>query len=114
MERRFGDGPEEDSTEGVKTETGNDGDLVALALKDFTSDGRVAEVTDTEVSDLKPGRLELGDAEDVLEVLVEDIEKTCASFIEGKISIAWLKKMESAAGSVRDPDWFLRAKEGIS
>lgn len=47
-----GNRPEEDSAERVESETGNDGDLVALSLQNFGSDGRVCEVTNTKVSSL--------------------------------------------------------------
>jgi hypothetical protein len=70
------DGPEEDGAERVEAETHDDGELVSAALQDFTGDGGVGKVTDTKVGDLETGRLELGDAEDILEVLVEDVEET--------------------------------------
>jgi len=75
-DREVCDRPEEDSTERVETETGNDGDLVSLSLQDFGSDGRVCKVTNTKVGGLKTGRLSSRDLENVLEVLVQDIEKT--------------------------------------
>jgi len=71
-----GSRPEEDGTERVKAETHDDGDLVTLALEDLSGDGREDEVTTTEVHDLETGRLELCDSENILEVLVQDIEKT--------------------------------------
>lgn len=46
---KVGDGPEQDGTERVEAETGDDGDLVSFSLEDFTSDRRVSEVTNTEV-----------------------------------------------------------------
>ena len=52
-DREFGDGPEEDGTNRVESETGNDGELVTAAFQDLGSDGRVAEVTTTEVGDWK-------------------------------------------------------------
>jgi hypothetical protein len=70
------DRPEEDSTKRVESETGDDGDLVALSLQNLGSDRRVSEVTDTEVSSLKTGRLSLGDAESGSEVRVQDIKET--------------------------------------
>lgn len=71
-----GSGPEEDGTQGIEREAHEDSDLVALALHDFSSNGREEQVTTTEVDDLQTGRLELGDVEDGLEMLVEHIEKT--------------------------------------
>ena len=70
------DGPEEDGTERVEAETGDDGELVTAALEDFTSDRGVGEVTNTEVSSLKTGGLGFGDVEDRSEVGVQDIEET--------------------------------------
>lgn len=49
--------------------------LVALPLQDFSSNGREEKVTTSEVHDLKTSGLKLGNAEDSLEVLVEDIEE---------------------------------------
>ena len=68
--------PEEDGTERVERETHQNSDLVTLSLEDLSGDWGKAEVTTTEVHDLKTGGLELGDTEDSLEVLVENIEKT--------------------------------------
>jgi len=68
--------PEEHGTKRVETKTHDDGDLVTLALEDLSGDGREDEVTTTEVHDLETGRFELCDSEDILEVLVQDIEKT--------------------------------------
>jgi hypothetical protein len=70
------DGPEEDGPERVEAETHDDGELVSAALQHFTGDGGVGKVTDTEVGDLETGGLELGDTEDILEVLVQDVEET--------------------------------------
>jgi hypothetical protein len=70
------DGPEEDGAERVEGETHDDGELVSAALQDFTGDGGEGKVTDTKVGDLETGGLELGDAEDILEVLVEHDEET--------------------------------------
>ena len=70
------DGPEEDGTERVEAETGDDGELVTAALEDFTSDRGVGEVTNTEVSSLKTGGLGFGDVKDRSEVGVQDIEET--------------------------------------
>ena len=67
-------GPEEDSAEGVETETHENGDLVSLSLHDFSSNWREEQVTTTEVDDLETGGLKLGDIEDSLEMLVQDIE----------------------------------------
>ena len=75
-DRVVSDRPEEDSTKRVESETGDDGDLVALSLQNLGSDRRVSEVTDTEVSSLKTGRLSLGDAESGSEVRVQDIKET--------------------------------------
>jgi hypothetical protein len=49
-DREVSDRPEEDSTDRVESETRDDGDLVTFSLEDFTSDRRVGEVTDTEIS----------------------------------------------------------------
>lgn len=68
--------PEEDGTEGVERETHEDGDFVALALHDLSSDGREEQVTAAEVDDLETGGLQLGDVEDGLEMLIEHIEET--------------------------------------
>ena len=68
--------PEENGTERVEGETHQDGDLVTLSLEDLSGNWRVAEVTTTEVHDLEASGLELGNAEDSLEVLVENIEET--------------------------------------
>jgi hypothetical protein len=48
-DREVCDRPEENSTERVETETGDNGDLVSLSLQDFGSDGRVCKVTNTKV-----------------------------------------------------------------
>lgn len=74
--REMGSWPEHNSTDGVERETHKDTDLVTKALEDLSSDGREDEVTTTEVHDLETGRLELCDTEDILEMLVQDIEKT--------------------------------------
>lgn len=75
-DRELGHRPEKNGAERVKTETHDDGKLVAAALQDFSSNGREGKVTDTKVGSLQAGRLDLGDAENVLEVLVEHIEET--------------------------------------
>jgi hypothetical protein len=75
-DRELCDGPEENGAERVEAETHDDGELVSPALQHFTGDGGVGKVTDTEVGDLKTGGLELGDTEDILEVLVKDVEET--------------------------------------
>lgn len=51
-DREVSDRPEKDGTERVEAETGDDGELVTFSLEDFTSDRRVGEVTDTEISGL--------------------------------------------------------------
>jgi len=68
--------PEHDSTDRVERKTHQDTDLVAESLEDLSSDGGEDEVTTTEVHDLETRRLELGNAKDILEMLVQDIEKT--------------------------------------
>lgn len=68
------DRPEKDGTERVQSETHKDRNLVALALEDFGSDGRKAEITTTKVHDLETSRLKTSDTEHGLEMLVEDIE----------------------------------------
>ena len=45
----LGDGPEEDGTDRVESETGDDGELVSSSFEDLSSDRRVDEVTTTEV-----------------------------------------------------------------
>ena len=67
--------PEHDGTYRVESQAHQDSDFVAFALEDLGSDGSIAEVASAEVHDLQAGRLEFGDAEDGLEMLVEDIEK---------------------------------------
>lgn len=76
LAREVGSWPEHDSTDGVKRKTHKDTDLVTEALQDLSGDGREEEVTTTKVHDLKTGGFELGDTEDILEMLVQDIEKT--------------------------------------
>jgi hypothetical protein len=68
---KVSDRPEEDSTDRVESETRNDGKLVSSSFEDFTSDGGVSEVTDTEVGGLETSGLGSGDVQGVLEVLVE-------------------------------------------
>lgn len=68
--------PEHDSTDGVERETHKDTDFVTEALQDLSGNGGEEEVTTTEVHDLETSGLELGDTEDILEVLVQDIKKT--------------------------------------
>jgi hypothetical protein len=68
--------PEEHGTKRVEAEAHDDSDLVTLALEDLSGDGREDEVTTTEVHDLETGRFELCNSEDILEVLVQDVEKT--------------------------------------
>lgn len=53
--------------------THNNREFVTFASEDFSSDGREGKVTDTEISDLKTGRLKLRDMKHFLEVRVEDI-----------------------------------------
>jgi len=50
-------GPEENSSERVESESHNDGELVALALEDLSGDGREEQVTATKVHDLETSRL---------------------------------------------------------
>lgn len=76
VECLMSDRPEEDSTERIERETHDDRDLVTVLLHDLSRDGREAEITATEISDLKTGRFELGNVQVVLEVLVQDIEQT--------------------------------------
>jgi len=73
--REVSGGPEEDGSQRVKRKAHKYCDLVAFALHDFSSNGREQEVTTAEVNNLKTGRLELGDVEDGLEMLVEHIKK---------------------------------------
>ena len=72
----MGSWPEHDSTDGVQRKTHKNTDLVTETLQDLSGDGREDEVTTTKVHDLKTGGFELCDAEDILEMLVQDIEKT--------------------------------------
>ena len=94
-DRELGDGPEKDGTGRVQGETHDDGEFVAAALQDFGGDGREGKVTDTKVGGLETGRLDLGDAEDVLEVLVEDIEETVCETPEE----------EEGGDETEGPDW---------
>lgn len=66
-------GPEHDGAERVEAESHDDREAVASALQDLSGDRREDEVTATEVHDLETGRFETGDAEDRLEVLVQDL-----------------------------------------
>ena len=68
--------PESDGSDRVQGESHKNSDLVALTSHDLCSDRRVDEVAATEVHDLKASTLQLGDPEDILEMLVEDIEET--------------------------------------
>lgn len=68
----LGDRPEEDGTESVESETHDDGEFVRLPLEDLSGDVGESEVSETEVHDLKTGRLEPSDIEDFLGVLVQD------------------------------------------
>lgn len=73
---RLGNRPEQNSTERVESETHQDSELVTASLENLGGNGREEEVTATKVHDLQASGLELCDAEDGLEMLVEDIEKT--------------------------------------
>lgn len=70
------DWPEKDSTQGIQSKAHQDGDFVTLALEDFGSNRREAEVATAKVHNLKTGGLETGNAEYCLEMLVEDIEQS--------------------------------------
>jgi len=74
--REVGSRPEHNRTDAIESETHKDSDFVTLALHNLSCDGGEEEVTTTEVHDLKTGRLEFGDSEDILEMLVKDIEET--------------------------------------
>lgn len=67
--------PEHESADGVEGESEVDSLLVAEARNDDSDDGREDDVS-AEVGDLEESGLELGDAEEGLEVLVQDIEET--------------------------------------
>lgn len=67
--------PEEDSTQGIERKAHKNGDLVTLSLHNLSSNRGEEKVATTEVDDLKTGRLKLGDLENRLEMLVENIEK---------------------------------------
>lgn len=68
----LGDRPEEDGTESVESKTHDDGELVRLPLEDLSGDVGESEVSEAKVHDLKTGRLEPSDIEDLLGVLVQD------------------------------------------
>jgi len=68
--------PEHNSTDGVERKTHEDTDLVTETLQDLSGDGGENEITASKVHYLKTGGLELCDTEDILEMLVQDIEKT--------------------------------------
>jgi len=72
------------SSDRVQGKSHENGELVALTSHDLCSDGCVAEVSTTEVHDLKASALQLGDPKDILEVLVEDIEETVRETPEEK------------------------------
>lgn len=113
--------PEHDGTDGVESETHEDSDLVALALEHLSSDRREEQVTATEVHDLKTSGFEFGDAEDGLEVLVQDIEQTVGEAPEeeergdeedGEDELA---AGEEAALDRRDVDWDAAShRDGVS
>lgn len=69
-------GPEHDRTDRVESQTHEDTDLVTEALQNLSSNGGEQKVTSTEIHDLQTGGFELCNAQDILEVLVQDIEKT--------------------------------------
>jgi len=73
---RLGNRPEQDSAKRVERKTHQDSLLVTASLKDLSGNGREEEVTTTKVHDLETGGLKTADAENGLEMLVEDIEKT--------------------------------------
>ena len=72
--REVSRGPEENGTQAVKTQSHENCDLVPFSLHDLSRDGGEQEVTATKVNNLKSGTLQLGDIEDRLEMLVQDIE----------------------------------------
>jgi hypothetical protein len=65
--------PEEDSTQAVKRKPHKNSNLVPLSFHNLSGNRREEQVAATEVNNLKAGRLKLGDIEDSLEMLVEDI-----------------------------------------
>jgi hypothetical protein len=67
--------PEHESANAVQRQSEVHVLLVAKARDEDSDDGGEDDV-DAEVSDLEEGRLEFGDAEGGLKVLVEDIEKS--------------------------------------
>lgn len=69
--------PEHDGAQRVEAQAHDDGELVAAPLEDLGRDGREEQVASAEVHDLQPGRLEAGDAEDGLEVFVQDWADMC-------------------------------------
>jgi hypothetical protein len=73
---RLGNRPEQDSAKRVERKTHQDSLLVTASLKNLGGNGREEEVTTAKVHDLKTSGLETADAENGLEMLVEDIEKT--------------------------------------
>ncbi|ORY89276.1 hypothetical protein BCR35DRAFT_300394 [Leucosporidium creatinivorum] len=88
--------PEHESADSVERETHVDTLLVAEATDEDSDDGRVDDVG-AEVGDLEKGRLELGDAEEGLEVLVHDVEESV-----GESPAAWVPKSKSASCSRQD------------
>lgn len=109
--REMSDRPEEDGSKRVESETHENRDLVALALENFSGNGRKAEVTTAEVHDLETGRLETRNAENCLEMLVEDIEKTVRETPEEEERddqaqrVDELLAAEISAGNARDIGW---------
>ncbi len=63
------------SSDRVQGKSHENGYLVALTSHDFCSNGREDEVAATKVHDLQTSTLQLGDAEDILEMLVENVEE---------------------------------------
>jgi len=54
----------------------DDGFLVTVSPHDFSSNRREQKVTSSKISDLQTSRFKLGDAEDSLEVRIENIKET--------------------------------------
>jgi len=67
--------PEQDGAQRVEAQAHQDGELVAAPLEHLGGDGREEEVAASEVHDLEPCRLELGDVQHGLEVLVQHVEE---------------------------------------
>lgn len=80
--------PEHDGAQGVEAQAHDDRELVAAALEHLGRDRGEEQVATAKVHDLQSGGLEAGDAEDGLEVLVQD----CAN----SVSILYVTSPQSS------------------